>query len=240
MKTTMIKTTFLLITCFGAAGSLMAATPSIDVDFIGSLAGSSDATTNGYNPGAAGIGSASDQWNDLDISTAYFAPGNLPASVPLYDVNAILTSIHFTLDSGTYGEDPALAGTPAQNELFTPGFSDYSFVLSGLTVGTAYSLLLYGPDATSGVTVNGSAFPAWSAIGSSWGPSWVLGDGYNEMTVVVPSSGDLTISDPSGSESLTAFQIAPAPEPSACALAGLGGLCLVAAYRRRVGRSKIA
>ena len=178
----------------------------------------------GSNPGAAGIGLAADTWNDVDIATPAFNPANLPATVSLHDVYNNLTSVALTINSGVRGADGTLPATPVQNELFTPGFYALNATLSGLHPGTTYDLLLYGPYATASVLVDGNSFPSWTAIGGSWGPNWVLGDGCNEMAVVAPASGSIVINDPATAQEITALQIGAAPEPSPRALAVVGGL----------------
>ena len=239
MKTLLSKSILLLAAGLGFAAPSMAIPAWVDVDFFATTNGTgvtpTAATITPYNPGAAAIGASTDLWNDINISTPAYNPANLPATTSLHDVLGSFTTASLTINAGTRGADGVLPATPVQNELFTPGFYDLNATISGLTPHATYDVLLYGPYAVANLTVNGNSFPGWSTVGGSWS-SWVPGVGYNVMAETASATGTIVINDPSTAEQITAIQIAPVPEPSTWALAGMGVVSLLA-YRRRFGKA---
>jgi len=115
----------------------------------------------------------------------------------------------------------AQAATATEGSFSAGGFSyggGSSFALANSTAGSSYEFVAIAWNASAG-----STFPSSSASAFGWSSAFTYATG---------SSSGATVNSFPGS-GMTAFGVAPVPEPTTLALAGLGGLSMLFLRRRK-------
>ena len=189
--------------------------------------------------GAAILGSSGDTWNNL---------GNIPANpTALEQVNGSSSGISLNTSATNYYY--ATGGSPAalMDGYIYSNNTTASFTISGLAANSSFQLVVYGAGNSSG---QGDSF-SYSGATGSWanGVSTTTGtsrditvagaDGVNYVVFNgTTSTGSFTITANHNSTNtyamINGFQLETlAPEPTALAMFGSGGLALLLVGRKR-------
>jgi len=214
----MKKTLLVLLSAIGVIGLASLQAQLIDVNFVGNSVGTAYGGGGVASPGpamtgAAVIGSAGDQWNNIGDSSFTFSsyPGGVSASgLALIYANGSASPVTMSLTGdGTYNaNEPGWGNTSA----FTTAGSPYSnlmqdmiyanvpqsITLSGLAANQTFNLVLYnagdqnvGTGRTSSFTVNGiTQTSLWNGTANTL----IAGSTYVQyLTATSDGSGNLVI-----------------------------------------------
>ena len=211
----------------------------IDVQFSGTVSyvcGFLCAYTAPQQSGAAVVGSAGDQWNEVFASNA--------SGLALTDTTGATTglTLNFSADVA-YTSAPyydAFQGTAWANLMQGYLVNNISMTLNGLNPGQAYDLYMYtqGDNNSAGRAIGLTSTGGSAGIASqSNANSFIANDNYILLQPIADGSGTISIGEyfVSGEANLNGFQLVTTdiPEPGSLSVLGIGMLALAGATRRR-------